>query len=102
MVYNKTTYVIKWLECTKKADNQERQPASNILIIRELTYATLQTNLKEFLSFHRKLHRQLVEHFFGVAVYDKCHRCLGADTSLVAVKNLIFADFGGSCLVLNG
>ena len=56
---------------------------------------------EQLLGFDGELHGQLVEHLFGIAVDDQSDGILGGDAALVAVEELVLADFGGGSLVFN-
>ena len=55
-----------------------------------LSYCSLQRYTKQLLCLHSKLHRQLVEHILGIAVYDESYSLLCWDATLVAVEELVF------------
>jgi hypothetical protein len=66
-----------------------------------LTHGALQGDGEELLGFHGKLHGQLIEDVFAVTVYNQGNGLFGADAPLVAVKNLVFANFGGGGFVFH-
>src|SRR4051812_49275336 len=72
-------------------------PAVKFLISKigfiRLTNTAFQTYSEKFLSFHRELHRKLAEHFFAKAVHDHIHCVLRGKSALVAIKNLVLANF---------
>lgn len=45
------------------------------------------------MCFYGELHWQLVDDFFCVAIDDEADCFFGVDASLVAVEELVFADF---------
>src|SRR4051812_72506 len=67
-----------------------------------LPYTTFQCDRQQFLRFYGKLHRELVQHFFRVAINNKGHCFFCFYTTLVQVKYLVFPDLGSSSLVFNG
>src|SRR5690606_14060309 len=58
-----------------------------------LSYGTFQRDLKQFLSFYSKFHRQFVKYFFTEAVNDQRDGLFSRNTSLIAIENLIFSNF---------
>src|SRR5690606_4042674 len=66
-----------------------------------LTNTSFKANSQEFLSFYCEFHWKMVQYFPAVAVYDQAHCFLGANTTLVAVKYLVFPDLRGGGLVLD-
>ena len=55
----------------------------------ERAYGTLQGYAEQFLRLNGELHRQFVEHLFGIAVDDESDGLLGTYSSLVAVEQLV-------------
>ena len=68
---------------------------------RFLSHTSLQAHAEELLSLDCKLHRQLVDDLLGIAVHNERDSFLGGNAALVAVKELVFADFAGRCLVFH-
>ena len=66
-----------------------------------LSDSAFEGNAEKFLGFNGKLHRQFVEHFFGVAVDDEADGVLSLNAALVAVKELVLTDFGSGSFVLH-
>src|SRR5690606_624690 len=64
------------------------------------TNRSFQRNCQQFLRFYGKLHRQLIQHLFGITIYDQAHSFLRIDPALVQIEDLIFSDFGGRSLML--
>ena len=58
--------------------------------------------MQQFLCLDGELHGQFVHDLFGIAVDDESDSVLHADTSLLAVEELVFVDFAGRRFVLNG
>ena len=53
------------------------------------------------MRFDGEFHRQLAEDFFAEAVDDHRNRVFGRDAALIAVENLVLADFRGAGFVLD-
>ena len=62
-------------------------------IMLHLSDRSFKSDLKQALRLYGKFHRQLVHHLFGISVYDQSHRLFSGDAALVAVEQLILADF---------
>src|SRR5688572_15710276 len=73
---------------------------SNIVKI-PLTDAAFQTHPEKLLRFDGKFHGQFLEYLLAKPVHDHVHRVLRGQPSLVAVKNLVLADFRCGRLVLH-
>src|SRR5690606_11485367 len=61
-----------------------------------------QRYFQELLGFDGEFHRQLAEHLLAGAVDDHRDRVLLADAAATAIEQLVVADLGGRCLVLDG
>ena len=59
----------------------------------KLSNASFKTDRQQFLRFYCKFHWQLVHYFFGKSINDQCHCCFRINTSLVAIKDLVFTNF---------
>ena len=66
-----------------------------------LAYGAFEGDGEELLCFDSELHRELVHHFFGVAIDDEPDRFLYSYATLLAVEDLVFADLAGRSLVLD-
>ena len=58
-----------------------------------LSHAAFETHAEELLSLHGKLHRQFVDDILGIAVDNEVDSGFGGDAALVAVEELVLADF---------
>ena len=67
----------------------------------KLPYTPFQTDGKQLLRFHCKFHGQLLQHLFGITVYDKAYGTFGIHPPLLAVKQLVLADLRSGCFMLN-
>src|SRR6185437_7625086 len=56
---------------------------------------------KKLLRFHGELHRQFAEYLLAEPVDDHAHGVLGGNTPLLAIEELVFADFGRGRLMLH-
>src|ERR1700742_1080263 len=57
-----------------------------------LSHTSFQSDGQQLLGFDGKFHRQLVQHFAGIAVDDQRHSLFRIDAALVEIKYLVFAD----------
>ena len=69
-----------------------------------LADAVFELERQQLLRFYRKLHGQLLEHFFTESIDDGGNRILPRDASLLEIEQLLLADLGGRRFVfqLNG
>ena len=58
-----------------------------------LTDRTFQADAQKFLGFDGEFHREVFKHFFAVAIDDHVDGVLRGDSALVAIEDLVFADF---------
>ena len=58
-------------------------------------YAAFQAYPEQLLRFDRKLHRQFAKYFLAEAIDDHGNRSLSRNSALLAIKKLIFSNFGG-------
>ena len=65
------------------------------------SHGALQGYGQKFLGFYGKLHGQLVEHFFSISIDYQSHGLFCRNAALVAVEELVFADFLCGGLVLH-
>ena len=65
------------------------------------SHTAFQTDAKQLLCFDGKFHWQLVDDLLCIAVHDERDGFLGRDAALVAVEELVLADFAGRCFVLD-
>src|SRR5262249_18713856 len=63
--------------------------------------APLQTHPKQFLGFHRELHRQLAKDFFTEAIDDHVDGVLGRQAALLAIEDLVLTDLGSGSFVFH-
>src|SRR6185312_16511054 len=63
-------------------------------------YAAFQAYAQQLLSFHGEFHRQLAKDGLAEAVDDHRNGIFRAEPALAQVKELVFANAGGGCLVL--
>src|SRR2546421_12794650 len=57
------------------------------------SYAALEADSEQLLRFDGKLHRPLAKDFFAETIHNHVDRVLGREAALVAVKDLVLADF---------
>src|SRR5829696_5990847 len=67
---------------------------------RGLAHTAFETDPQQLLGFHRELHRQLLKDFLAEAVHDHRDGVLGVEPALLAVEDLVLADFRSGRLVL--
>ena len=70
-------------------------------MVRSITDASFQAHAEKLLRFDREFHRQFPEHFLAETVHDHVHGVLRRNPALVAIKNLVFADFRSGRFVLH-
>src|SRR5690606_20735305 len=66
-----------------------------------LTHRAFEAEFQQFLRFHRKLHRQLIEHFLAEAVDERGDGLFGVDAAAAQIKQVVFADARGAGLVFD-
>src|SRR6266404_3054688 len=66
-----------------------------------LSHTPFEADPEEFLGFHGKFHRQLTKHFLAKSVDDHVDRVLSGQAALVAIKDLVLADFGSGGFVFH-
>ena len=63
--------------------------------------ATFQADAKQLLSLNGKLHRELVDDFFGITIHDETHRLFCVDAALVTIEELVLAYLAGRGFMLH-
>src|SRR5437879_6458459 len=66
-----------------------------------LSHASFQAHAQKLLRLNCKFHRQLAENFLAESVDDHVHRILSGQAALVAIEDLVLADFRGGCFMLD-
>src|SRR6185312_2792222 len=63
--------------------------------------ASFERDSEQLLRLERELHRQLLKYFPAESAHDHRYRLLRAYSALLAVEDLILADLGRTCFVLD-
>ena len=71
-----------------------------VIVMISLSYRSFQTYAQEFPGFHGKLHREFVEHFLRIAVYNQTDGLLHGNAALVALEELILRNLTRGGFVL--
>ena len=66
-----------------------------------LSDAALQAHPEKLLRFHGKFHRQFFKNLLAETVDDQVDRVLLRQAALLAIKQLVFADFGSRRFMLD-